>query len=355
MDYKHFKGTVYTKLGEVETNSKKEERVAMFDAMMLERATAKHHETLEDIPLWKEPSNKLYFAPDETKYVLYREKDDPDGVKWVREMDNFYDSWEEDGKKVYRFEKIEKEKEAPTQELRGQVKKEADLTIPNDMEEKVEKTFKRYKKWYDESQKELREIMAIEDEDEQKEALKKRRSAFHKTYAGVISKDTGERVTPKQLKKIWKRFMKEEYIPFLQAHTNLNISQIVDIGVDKFVYVLGWQDVTDVDSWRQNKIRIGVCCHCHDQFIPMMLQYNHGLCYNCKPHFSEKAIRKFMIRQLNIAPRYDQAQNDLLMDFYIIFYHDDKFRKMFLKDTETAASMEEMTDGVPEWAKKHGT
>jgi hypothetical protein len=79
----------------------------------------------------------------------------------------------------------------------------------------------------------------------------------------------------------------------------------------------------------------------------MMLQYNFGLCGLCKPIYSSKAIQNFVLRQLGVSKRYDGAQHDLLMDFFIMFYNDPIFRNLFLKGTDSAKEWEEETPVEP--------
>ncbi|MGE7305818.1 hypothetical protein ACQKJG_18515 [Priestia megaterium] len=237
-------------------------------------------------------------------------------------------------------------------EERGRYQRDAvDIVIPSNHLELVHDTITEYKKWLKENEALQEKVDLAETEQERLEAIKARSLHFKDRFAGVVSKDMGDRLSPSKIKKMWEKFICGEYRDFLQAHVNLTMQDIVEIGVDKFFYVMGWKKPSDVSKWRNNKVRIGYCCHCHDQFVPMILQYNHGLCLNCKGHYSETAIRNFVIRTLNESNRYHEAQHDMMMDFHIMFYHDEQFRRMFLVGDEFAIQMEQTEGEVPEWVQ----
>lgn len=227
------------------------------------------------------------------------------------------------------------------------LREEVDIHIPANYKEIIEETLNDYKKWYKENTDFLIAADEAETEEAHEEFIKKSTEHFKKRYSGVLAKDQGERLSVSQIKRIWDRFIREQYRDFLRAHTNLKMKQILEIGIDKFVYVMGWRKSSDAGSWRDNRLRIGVCCHCKDQFIPMMIQYNHGLCSNCRPEYSSEAIRKFVLKQFIASDRYKDAQRDLLMDFYIMFYHDDNFRKFFLKGSSDAELIEALEVDEP--------
>lgn len=174
---------------------------------------------------------------------------------------------------------------------------------------------------------------------------------FKKRYAGMLQKDNGKRLSERSLRKIWNKFIRDERVDFFKMHNTFSLEDVFNIGYDKFIYTLGWTKPSHVKTWRNNKIRIGVCCHCRDQFLPMLFQYNQGLCDNCKPKYSIPAIRNYMITQLNNSKRYFHAKEDLLMNFYIVFSNDPKLRELFLVDNPFAQKYAAMEVEVPDWAK----
>lgn len=175
---------------------------------------------------------------------------------------------------------------------------------------------------------------------------------YKKRYAGTYAKDSGKRLSKASLKRIWNKFVREERIDFFKAHNTFQIEDIVMIGIDKFINTMGWTKPQHVKSWHNNRIRVGICCHCRDQFIPMIFQANHGLCNNCRPLYSVPAMQNFVKRELANSERYYKARRDMLMDFYIMFYHDSDFRKLFLKDSEMAKELENLEVEMPEWLVK---
>lgn len=171
---------------------------------------------------------------------------------------------------------------------------------------------------------------------------------FRERYAGIYQKDSGKRLSRSSMLGIWRRFLTYEQHEFFKVHTNFTLYDIARVGIDKFVYTMGWRKKPDVSRWRGNKVRLGICCHCQDQFIPMILQHNNGLCQHCKPLYSMKAIRNFVLQQM-YTERYEHAHRDLFMDFYIMFYSDPGLRSLFLKGTESAAEWEAVEVEKPEW------
>ena len=234
------------------------------------------------------------------------------------------------------------EKESLIQIPKDEVVGEVSISVPKDYLQLLESNLKAYKKWLKENEKLQEEADEKESEAEMAEALKACTAHFKRRFSGVVAKDQGERLSPSKLRKIWDNFMKYEYRSFISAHINLDMETLMRIGIDKFIYTLGWRKPSDTATWRNNKVRLGTCCHCEDQFIPMMFQHNHGLCMNCRPEYSVTAIRNYILHIMNTSERYEQAHHDLLMDFYIMFYHDPKFRKLFLKGTDAADTLEKM-------------
>lgn len=340
--FEHFKKkTIYRLIAESIPHSK---------ATLPELCTiklVKHHDTQKYLEFIY--ADGQYKSPTEEPYVIYTPHEG-DGEEWAREYDDFYGYKKmEDGTQVRRF--LPLANDIQFKDEQKYERPQADIKVPDNYLTLLQSTIKDYKKWHKENEK-LQVLADEADTDEDREAAKKQATDHFKTrYAGFLAKDTGDRLSVSQLNRIWDKFIRDEYRGFLHAHVNITMEQIVSIGIDKFIYVLGWKRPSDVASWHNNKLRIGVCCHCQDQFLPMMLQFNHGLCANCRPHYSAAAIRNFVIRQLNTSERYEKAHHDCLMDFYIMFYHDEKFRSLFIEGTPTAEEWSQWREEVPEWAK----
>lgn len=183
------------------------------------------------------------------------------------------------------------------------------------------------------------------DENMTKEEMKKR-------YGGMYGKIPNEPIKKSRLVKMFDEFIQTERRDFILKHNTISMDNIVDIGIDKFAMTLGWTKASDVGGWRKNVVRIGACPDCNDQFIPLMFQTNQGLCNNCRPNISVKAIRRFIEYVAATNERYIKAESDLLMDFYIMFYSDRDFRKLFTKGSESAVEMETREFVTPEWFKE---
>lgn len=340
--FEHWKKkTIYGMVGQGLSNCAFIDEEAMTDKTI----TALHHDTQESMTFTKLNADGFYLSPDSEEYILYQNVEEDTDIVWAREYEDFHGDKElPDGTFVKKFKPLFEE---------GKLERpKAEITVPEDYVQLIAKSIKEYKKWLKENNK-LQEVADnAETEEGRKAALDNVTSHFKGRYAGVLAKDLGDRLSVSKIERIWDKFIKDEYRPFLNAHLNLTMKQIMEIGIDKFIYVMGWKRPTDVVTWRNNKLRVGACCHCKDQFIPMILQYNNGLCTSCRPLYSHKAIRNFIMKQLNVSERYQEASRDLLMDFYIMFYHDERLRKLFLAGTETANEMEGYKYDLPEWAKK---
>lgn len=170
---------------------------------------------------------------------------------------------------------------------------------------------------------------------------------FKVKYAGVFNTKNRVKIEKEEMLKIWHAFL-GEMDEFLLAHKNLTQSDIERIGIDKFILTMGFYKPEDVSRWKLNKVRIGSCGHCKNQFIPMMFQHNYGLCDNCRPKFSSIGIREFVKKQMS-TERYANSTQDLWMDFFIMFYSDDLFRGLFLKGTDFSSALEKEFSDLPEF------
>lgn len=168
-------------------------------------------------------------------------------------------------------------------------------------------------------------------------------------YAGILGKGRSKVLPRSRLYRIWNRFMEQERRDFIIAHNTMSMDMIMTIGIDKFVRTCGWESPIEVGSWRNNVVRVGVCPECNDQFIPLMFQTNQGLCNNCRPNFSIKAIRRFIEFVTSTNERYANASKDAMMDFYIMFYSDSSFRQLFREGSDSAKEYEEQAFVIPEW------
>lgn len=174
---------------------------------------------------------------------------------------------------------------------------------------------------------------------------------LHTRYAGMMGSDR-KQLSVSTLRKIWEEFVQKERYDYILANNTVTVDDIVNIGIDKFALTNGWTKPSDVKRWRNNKIRIGVCPNCKDQFVPLIFQVNYGLCSNCRPEFSFQATKKYIDFVGTTNERYKEASNELLMDFFIMFYTDDNFRDLFKKDSEFAKEFENKEFEVAEWLQK---
>lgn len=168
------------------------------------------------------------------------------------------------------------------------------------------------------------------------------RIAYQERHAGVYSKYDEKRISKQGMLKIFRRFATYEAADYFQEHT-IRPEDILRIGIDKFVVANGWTRRTEVRAWRNYKVRLHVCPSCEDQFVPALMQQNHGLCRHCRKEFSNLAIRSYVTRNLEERET-DEVETDqpsFLINFYALFTHDRAFRNMFRVDALFAQEEEE--------------
>lgn len=137
--------------------------------------------------------------------------------------------------------------------------------------------------------------------------------------------------TKKDLSILWDEFIQKERLGFLNKNQIVSMDDILNIGPDKFFYTLGFKKRSDVKSWRKNTVRIGKCCHCNNNFVPMLLSKNLGMCKNCRPKFSFESVQGFISEVVMNSDAYVKSNTKGLMDFCILFYNDKNLRALFLR------------------------
>jgi hypothetical protein len=172
--------------------------------------------------------------------------------------------------------------------------------------------------------------------------------SFRERY-GMTAGGITNRLSRSMIRNIWRQFITVERRDFFDVHRHMDVYDVARVGIDKFVYMMGWETKHDAARWRNNKIRVGICCHCHDQFVMMLLQQNHGLCKTCRPLYSSTAIRNFLVKQLWESERYQSAHRDLFMDFFILFFRDANLRALFWKGSDSANELEADERELPGW------
>lgn len=197
----------------------------------------------------------------------------------------------------------------------------------------------KYTHLLDEIDKQYRTYKPIETKEEWKER-----------HRGIFVKFPKEQIKKGALRRVFEAFLKNERINYFMAH-DFSVEDIVRIGIDKFVVANGWTQPRDASSWRGNVVRIGVCPHCKDQFVTKIYEANHGLCRNCVPLFSSKAIQGFLTKEAQ-SEDYQDNHASLAVNFYLLFDHDEAFRNLFLKDRESAAEYEAEVEKYEEKLRK---
>lgn len=143
---------------------------------------------------------------------------------------------------------------------------------------------------------------------------------------------------PRKLRKTFNAFLESgELAEYLSATGNFTLEEAVDVGIDKFLASVGIKKHTKVDSWRTHNVKLDICPDCRNEFAPVMIRTNGGLCKKCVKKYSFEGLSAFVEEQMTI-PR-DEASlfvepENIFLNVMILFYKDNKFRSMFLKDTE---------------------
>lgn len=173
------------------------------------------------------------------------------------------------------------------------------------------------------------------------------REAWTARHGGLYTKYSDKRLSRSGLARLFRRFLRYEMRAYCEAH-DITLADILSIGIEQFIVANGWRKVSDVAGWRRNRVRLHVCPSCRDQFVPAMYQTNHGLCIHCRKEFSDKAIRGFILRQMEDASIRGEARQtsepSLLVDFYILFNGSAEFRDLFRKGDRFAVDCEAHAD-----------
>lgn len=172
---------------------------------------------------------------------------------------------------------------------------------------------------------------------------------FKARHLGIVGSKEVQQPSHATLRRIWKKFVMEERRDYILRQTTVSMDDIMRIGIDKFVVANGWESAKDVSSWRSNSVRMGICSECKDQFLPLMFQFNHGLCKGCRPAYDVTAMQNYLTKVLATNERYVGAMDDAMMDFYIMFYVDEMFRNLFKKENPFAQTMRETVVETPKW------
>lgn len=150
---------------------------------------------------------------------------------------------------------------------------------------------------------------------------------------------TGKTMNAKRLKKTWEAFKETELDEFINLNDLITVQDIFDVGIDKFIYSLGVDSPKNVRSWRTHVVRLGVCPECKNEFVPMMIQTNGGVCIKCATKFSFDALRQFIKNETQVRLKKEDysvekdSPENVLMQVMIMFQKSPLFRSMFKKDT----------------------
>lgn len=137
-------------------------------------------------------------------------------------------------------------------------------------------------------------------------------------------KDTGEKEDPKV---IWKAFLNQDVQTlneFAKFH-GYGISDIEEIGWEKFIDAMGWTNSGQIESWRTDRLHNVICPNCKEDFG--ILEIQASLCDTCKDDFYYELVEDF-----DTVFKTQEADAELLSGTaYFVLYED--FRELFRKNT----------------------
>lgn len=183
-------------------------------------------------------------------------------------------------------------------------------------------------------------------------ALKKsdRKKRMRSVYGKVEPFETNEEVI-----ELWNRFKETELEEYLKKTGNFTASDILRIGIDRFLYALGITKKGDVSAWRDHKVSLCVCPSCDSEFTMFLFDVNAGLCRECSHDYSFDAIKAFIDRSMREAAEdsWDKEKNapdyarigDIVMNFTALFHNDKNLRNLFLKDSPFAKKLVSEQEG----------
>lgn len=176
------------------------------------------------------------------------------------------------------------------------------------------------------------------------------REEWNERHGGLYSTYSEKRLSKSGLSRLFRRFLRYEMKAYREAH-DITLEDILRVGIEQFVVANGWRKVSQVATWRNNKIRLHICPSCNNHFVPAMFQTNHGLCIHCRKDFSDKAIRGYFKRNMdemkaalveheNADEERRSKEPSFLVNFYILFKNDAMFRDLFRKGDPFAEQCE---------------
>lgn len=182
----------------------------------------------------------------------------------------------------------------------------------------------------------------------------KDREEWHARHGGVYARYSEKRLSKSSVARLFNRFLRYELRDYCAAH-DLTLEDILRVGIEQFIVANGWRKVSQVATWRRNKIRLHVCPSCGEHFVPAMYQTNHGLCVHCRKSFSDKAIRGYIQQTIDEMRKEVDEQEEsneerrtsepsFFVNFYILFNRDQVFRDLFRNGDPFAMQCEAYLD-----------
>lgn len=90
--------------------------------------------------------------------------------------------------------------------------------------------------------------------------------------------------------KIFEAFLKVE--PQFKEYLGYGKDEIKQIGVCKFIKIMGWTNANQVNSWKTDVLHIVPCHVCGKEFAIQETEF--GICKNCSKDYDMPRIDKFM-------------------------------------------------------------
>lgn len=140
--------------------------------------------------------------------------------------------------------------------------------------------------------------------------------------SGEIKAEDGiktKKRTEKDYDTIWETFIRDYDMDF-NTYMGYGAKEIEEIGVKKFIDFMDWREVSDIERYKTDKIKVIPCKECHSHFTTF--QFDFGLCNECKKNYDLKKFEESLVALEKQSPG---SSTSMIIAFAFL----DDFRKLY--------------------------
>ena len=142
--------------------------------------------------------------------------------------------------------------------------------------------------------------------------------------------------------KLWNVFL-EKYEPDFKEYMGYGKEEIESIGIDRFFERMGWDDESQLLSYKTDRMHIMPCIDCKKDFG--IFEKDFGLCENCMEKYDLTEFEKY---RESISATENHNYGRYITQLFVL---SEAFRRSFLKEKSNAPMYALVTccdDNIPE-------